>query len=422
MKRMAAFFLSFLVSSFALAVDFEFLGYLRGGTGLNLEGGLQECFFNSGIPSNFMRLGNECGFYSELGIVFHHKRAGVGDPTFFKTNTRYVFQAKGRRQWEDASTRDSQQLEAFVSAGGFADLPGNVWVGKRFYRDVDLHIFDWYYYGDMSGIGAGMDNIHIKGGKFSVAHLIQVNDSLTTDVGRPVLQAIDLRWHELPSYWDQKLNLWGVVAWAPSSSAATTQYSATQGVSLASRFQGPLKEGNNNFTLMYGRGAMKDFNIYSTAALAQKDEGQKNAWTIRAIEDWHHDVSIKWGLMLGAAIEFANNGAATNSRRSWQEIGVRPIYYVSDRFQWVFEAGFSHINNEAELQNGSPLGDRNLTRLSVSSQISMSRSIWGRPVLRAFLAHSLWNGANQKYIGLEAPTFGDKMAGTAFGYQFEAWF
>lgn len=409
------------VSSFAM--DADFTGYARGGAGLNFEGGQQECFFNSEIPNNFMRLGNECGFYAELAFRFHHKKASSGDPVYFSTQVRWGMQSKGTRQWESAANRDVSQLEAFVKAGGFTEISGDLWIGKRFYRDVDLHIFDWYYYADMSGVGAGIENIPLSEGTFSLAHLIQGNDDVTgTTVGRPVLQAVDLRWKDLPTFAEQKFNVWSVFAWAPESSDATKTYRSNQGYSLATRLQGGLGRGNNNLTLMYGKGAMKDFNIYAKSALPESEERENKAWTVRVIEEWHMDVTERWAFMLGVAAESADNGASVNNGRHWQEVGLRPIYYSTDHLQWVYEVGYSHINNEAELKSGSHVGDRELVRVTVAPQLSLSKSIWGRPVMRMFLSHSFWNTANQSYVGKEAPTFIGKTEGTSFGYQFESWF
>ena len=182
----------------SFAIETDFLGYLRGGTGLNLEGGKQECFYNVGIPGNFLRLGNECSFYTEIGMIFQHKKPEAGDETFFRTQVRLQYGAPGNRVWEDATKTAMNQVEAFVTAGGFSEVPGAFWVGKRFYRDVDLNIFDWYYYGDMSGVGGGWDDIPVGKGYFAIAHLIQANET-STSVGLPVLQALDLRLKSLPS-------------------------------------------------------------------------------------------------------------------------------------------------------------------------------------------------------------------------------
>jgi maltoporin len=411
-----------LMSAQAKALDADFLGYFRGGTGLNLQGGKQECFNNQGIPGNFMRLGNECTFYGELALAFHHKRPTVGDSAFFRTQLRLMTGAEGTRQWEPAANRDINQIEAYVVAGGLQEFPADVWVGKRFYRDVDLHIFDWYYYADMSGVGAGLENIKLGTGSFAVAHLIQTNDDVDTNVGKPTLQAIDLRWRDVPAFGEQKINFWGVYAWAPGSSDGTTEYVPTNGYSIASRLNGPVAGGNNNTSLMFGKGTMKDFNIYGSSAVSGLSDNQNRAWNILFVEDWTKEVTDRWAFMVGLAGEYGDTGDVNYKQRYFYEAGIRPIYFVTDRFQWVFETGFSRIQDDTERDGSNPLGARDMTRVTVAPQLSFSKSIWGRPVLRAFLTHSVWNSANSAKVATSAPTFADKTAGTSFGYQFEAWF
>ncbi len=423
--KIRAVILMILFSSLkAWSMDADFLGYLRGGTGLNLEGGKQECFSNAGIPGNFLRLGNECSFYSELGVIFHHKKPSELDPVYFKTQVRIQFGAQGTRQWETAANRDINQVEAFVMGGGFTEILGDFWIGKRFYRDVDLYIFDWYYYAELSGVGAGVENIPLGTGKFSIAHLIQTNETVQTSNGRPALQAIDLRWKEVPLSEKHKLNLWGVYAAAPGGrdDANTTHYQATQGASIATRIESSLDSGTNNLSLMYGYGAMKDFNIYGSSAVAFDDNSQNKAWNIRFVEDWRQEVKDRWGFYLGIAAEFGDSGAPQHSRKEWQEIGIRPIYFVSDRFQWVFETGFSRIKDESERNGTKALGERTLTRATFGPQLSFNKSIWGRPVMRAFVSRSSWNRDNRASIRANAPTFGGRLEGTSLGYQFEAWF
>lgn len=411
-----------LVSLNAYAMDAEFLGYLRGGTGLNLLGGKQECFNNQGIPGNFLRLGNECSFYSELAFVFNHKKPSETDSAFFKTQVRLQSSAKGTRQWEAASNRDLNQIEAFVSAGGIAEIPGDLWVGKRFYRDVDLFIFDWYYYADMSGVGAGIENIKTDSGNFAVAHLIQADETVTTNKGKPVLQALDFRWSKLPVAADTYLNFWGVYAWAPNGVNGATEYVANDGYALATRLEGKLGDGYNNLALLYGKGAMQGFNIYGDTALLTTDEYKKKGWTVRLVENWNKDVSDRWAVMFAVAGEYNDSGADADSRRFFYEAGIRPIYFVSDRVQWMLELGYSRIEDQSEKVGGEKVGERDLSRITLAPQISFSKSIWGRPVLRAYLTHSMWNKNNMAKVATDAPSFADKQSGTSFGYQFEAWF
>lgn len=422
MKRRLLALLVTLVSLNAFAMDADFVGYLRGGTGLNLLGGKQECFDNQGIPGNFLRLGNECSFYSELAFVFNHKKPTETDSAFFRTQVRLEANAKGTRQWEAASNRDINQIEAFVTAGGISEIPGDIWVGKRFYRDVDLFIFDWYYYADMSGVGAGIENIKTNSGNFAFAHLIQTHETVTTDKGSPVLQALDLRWTKLPVAQDTYLNFWGVYAWAPKGSNGTTEYAQSNGFAVGSRLEGKLGDGYNNVALLYGKGAMQGFNIYGDSALLVTNEYKNKGWTVRLVENWNKDVTDRWAVMFGLAGEYNDSGADSDSRKFFYEVGVRPIYYVTDRIQMMMELGYSRIEDQSEKVGGEKVGERDLTRVTLAPQVSLSKSIWGRPVLRAYLTHSMWNKNNMAKVATNAPSFADKQEGTSFGYQFEAWF
>lgn len=423
--KIFAFVFIILQSVASFAIDADFTGYLRGGTGTNWGGGKQECFYNAGTPGNFLRLGNECTFYTELAFVFHHVKPTSEDPVYFNTQLRLEMGALGNRQWEAASNRDINQIEAFVEAGGFSEFPGSVWVGKRFYRDVDVNIFDWYYYADMSGVGAGVDQIPLGSGQFAFAHLIQANEDINdSSVGRPVLQALDLRWKNVVLDKDNKFNLWAVYAWAPRGTDSNgNTFTRTSGYSLSSKINSRVFGGNNNLAVMYGQGALRDLNIYGTISVQPSDESQNHASTWRFVNDWNHDVSEHWALIVAMAANYTNLGTPQNKNFEWQEIGLRPVYFFSDRTQLAVEGGFSRVKNQSERDGGgNPVGERTLARITIAPQLALSKSIWGRPVMRAFLSHSFWNNANKSFIAGNAPSFADRNEGTSFGYQFEVWF
>lgn len=428
LKVFAVFWPIYILAFSAQAIETEFSGYLRGGSGLNLEGGQQECFYNAGLPGNFLRLGNECGFYSELGMAFHHVKATSADPFFFQTLLRLVMTSKGTRQYEAQSTsRDISQIEAYVKAGGFDEVPGEYWIGKRFYRELDLNIFDWYYYGDINGVGAGVENIKMGPGKFSFAHLIQANDDVTTTttVGKPVLNVLDFRYREVEVAPKSAMHFWAAYGWAPASKTATEDFTRTDGYALGTRLHSKLEVAENELALLYGFGAMKDLNLTGSSAVPTNTNRQNTAWNARLVEDWHRDVTDRVGIQFGLAWNEGRNGDANNNKVQWQMIGVRPTYYVTDRFQLVLEGGYSHYKDESELVGAAgsdPVGDRELGRITFAPQLSLKKSIMGRPVMRAFVTHSFWNKGNQASVGKNAPTFVDKLEGTGFGYQFETWF
>ncbi|WP_413575746.1 carbohydrate porin [Bdellovibrio sp. HCB290] len=433
--------LTILLATFnAHALEADFTTYLRGGTGVNQEGGKMECFRNRNLPGNFLRLGNECDFYTELGFVFHHKKATEADPSFFRTQLRYAYSSEGLRQWESSKqTIDTSggtpeatisipksEIEAYVKAGGFDGSPIEYWVGKRFYRDVDLFIFDWYYYGEMAGVGAGLEAIPVGPGKLAIANLIQANEDFnTTSVGRPVLNIWDFRYTSIPVFAEQKISFWGVYAWAKGSTDTTATpvatFEATNGYVLATKLEGPAFSGYNKAVLEFGQGAMNGFNVYGNSAVnaaSANDLAQNKAWNLRAIEDWTMDVTDNWAVMFGLAANYGSNGKSENNKVQWQAIGVRPIYYFTDRFQLAFETGYNRYEDESE-----GVGARELGRVAIAPQLSFAKSIWGRPVMRAYASYSFWNDANKgDYIGSSAPTFADKNAGFNVGYQYEVWF
>ncbi|WP_413558535.1 carbohydrate porin [Bdellovibrio sp. HCB209] len=439
MKKMFWVLTILMTSLNALALEADFTTYMRGGTGVNQEGGKMECFRNSGLPGNFMRLGNECDFYTELGFVFHNKKATADDASFFRTQLRYAYSSEGLRQWESnrttvtstpaTITTPKSEIEAYVKAGGIDGMPMEYWVGKRFYRDVDMYIWDWYYYAEMAGVGAGIEQIPLGTGKLAIANLIQANEEFnTTSIGRPVLNIWDVRYSTIPVFAEQNISFWGVYAWAKASdNGATQHFDSTNGYVLATKLEGKVGPGYNKFVVEYGQGAMKDFNVYgsSTVDTAEADQmAQNKAWNVRIVEDWHMDVTEKWGVFFGVAASQGSTGADTDNKVQWQAIGVRPVYNFTDRFQLATEFGFSRYENESEKVGGVAVGVRELGRVAIAPQLSIGKSIWGRPVLRAYAAYSFWNDANKgsSYIGSSAPTFADKSSGLNVGYQFEAWF
>ncbi|WP_255490064.1 carbohydrate porin [Bdellovibrio sp. KM01] len=429
----------------AHALEADFTTYLRGGTGISQEGGKMECFRNKNLPGNFLRLGNECDFYTELGFVFHHKKADEADPSFFRTQLRYAYSSDGLRQWESSkstqtidtsganatvtTTIPKSEIEAYVKAGGFEGNPIEYWIGKRFYRDVDLFIFDWYYYGEMAGVGAGVEAIPVGPGKLAIANLIQANeDFATTSIGRPVLNIWDFRYSTIPVFAEQNISFWGVYAWAKESTQGTKTFEATNGYVLATKLEGKGLGGYNKAVLEFGQGAMKDFNVYGNSAVDSSQASQRaqnKAWNVRLVEDWSMDVVDRWAFMAGFAASYGSNGLDQDNVVQWQGVGVRPVYYFTDRFQLATEVGYTRYEDQNEKDaGGGYVGPRDMGRVAIAPQLSFKKSIWGRPVMRAYASYSFWNTANQgaSYIGNSAPTFADKSSGFNVGYQYEVWF
>lgn len=145
----------------AAAVDFH--GYARSGIGWTGSGGEQKCAQATGAQSKY-RLGNECETYAEIKLG--QELWKDGDKRFY-FDTNLAYSVSQQKDWED--TKPGVR-EVNVAAENIIDwLPGSkMWAGKRFYQRHDVHMIDFYYW-DISGPGAGLENIDLGFGKLSLA-------------------------------------------------------------------------------------------------------------------------------------------------------------------------------------------------------------------------------------------------------------
>ncbi|MFL6696343.1 MAG: carbohydrate porin, partial [Vitreoscilla sp.] len=138
----------------AHAVDWT--GYLRGGpAATNVSGESRQCYgLNS--PGLKYRLGNECDFYGEFQLAQAMKADGVDFNAVLMTNY-YSPQTE--------SNNNFGVEQAYVEMKGVDIAPQALfWMGKRRDRD-DVHIVDTFFT-NMSGVGAGVENIDAGFGKF----------------------------------------------------------------------------------------------------------------------------------------------------------------------------------------------------------------------------------------------------------------
>lgn len=420
-KRMKSFFSSllFLVLIAGSAHGFdtknvEMFGYLRAGVGTNTYGGDQECFYNqgagggSGVGRNEFRLANECSNYLELGFRFNHIKSETKN---VYTQFRIANTHSGNDSFE-STNQSTNFVEAFAEIQGMNDLPYSFWVGKRFYRDQDVYIDDYYYFGSMNGNGAGMGNVDVLGGKFSLAYLREVTDT-KTNIGTQGITVYDARLKNVP--WNSSLrqNFWLAFGNAPEATDTTTKvkYEKANGYIVGTLLDYDINgNGFNHFAVLFGQGLMNNFNLYgdSTITLGNQQSSEKR---LRFINHTTYNVNKKWAFHLSLNHERLMVSGKTTEQ--WMGLGVRPVYKVTETFHLVTEAGSSIVQNN---------GARRLSRVTIAPQLGLSEDIWGRPVLRAFYTHSFWNSKNKANIAQNAPTYADKTAGGAYGFQMETFF
>ncbi len=409
----------------AAAADFTAHGYLRAGTGTNGKGAKQECFSNRGSPANEFRLGNECSIYGESAFGMNFPKSSETAPSFY-SQVRLAYFPSGNSSFEDSDSdgRDINIVEAFAEAREVEGTEISIWAGKRFYRDVDVHIFDWYYYGQMNGNGAGIGNIPFRSGKLALAWLLETG-STRTNVGKNGVQVLDARIQNLKLSESNEINFWAAYGFAPGSSALAnnTQYASRQGFLLGTRWRKILGNGFYDLALIHGRSLMEELNVYGNA-LAPLGENRSDAYRWRFVQDLSWKISGKFGIHFATGLDHWNpKKSNVDSRGTWWAVGARPMYFFTDHLQFALEVGHSqvHIRDE-RTSSGQGVGPRKLSRITIGPQYSLGNSLWARPAIRLFYSESFWNQRNKESVAVDAPSYAGSSRGRSFGVQTEVWF
>jgi len=408
MRFLLVSLVGFILGAEASALPIDWKVYFRMPVGSNVEGGKQYNLANPGTHGNEFRLGNEVAYGESYFNA--HLLPGSGDAEFFDMNLTVAYNPQMDSQYggTTSGTETAQIVQAFVKGGNFDGMKVAYWAGKRFYRDVDLHMDDFFYFADMSGVGGGVEAIPMGNGNLAVALLQHSDNSLQgTTNGVPTKQAIDIRWRDIKLSENNILHGWLAAAYtAPGSGFAfdkttskfdtPTDYEASHGVAVGARWRHMLDEKSyNDFAVMYGTGAMDSFNMDNSVAYAPTGTHVNKRKRTRVVENPIFDFD-RWSLSVGLIYEDADNGLDTNSHSRWLSAGVRPIYYVTDHFHLVLEAGHSSIKIDSETgTGGATAGERTLDRVTFAPEVAIGKGYFARPVIRAYVTHSWWNKANQ---------------------------
>src|SRR5262249_38733977 len=96
--------------------------------------------------------------------------------------------------------------EAFVQAGNVlpSQPDAKFWAGERYYRRQHIEIDDFYPL-DMSGYGAGVEDLHVKVGKLALPYLSGARPDIGTENGYVSKNNIDVRLYDLKG----PAGLWG---------------------------------------------------------------------------------------------------------------------------------------------------------------------------------------------------------------------
>src|SRR5580704_8132425 len=250
---------------------FEFHGYFRSGYGLNSDGGQQVAFQAPGADAKY-RLGNEAETYGEFIFVNNWLNPEQNtDKAWIKTEVMIEANTSNSASYANFPNgigSDQFRLrEAFVRAGHiFESQPdAKFWAGERYYRRQHIEIDDFYPL-DMSGYGAGAEDVNVGIGKLAVAFLAGARPDIVTQNGNYAKSNIDVRLYDLKgpaglwAAWFDFATAKGGTAQNGSILPAGTAFPTANGYAVGLRHQRlEWHGGYHAFSIQYGKGAASNF-------------------------------------------------------------------------------------------------------------------------------------------------------------------
>jgi maltoporin len=401
MRLVAVAAFALFAANAAHAVDWS--GYFRGGPGATtVSGESRQCYGLSG-PGLKYRLGNECDFYGEFQLAQAMKADGVDFNAVLMTN----YYSPATESNKSSNPGDNYGIEqAYVEMKGIDFSPQTLfWVGKRRDRD-DVHIVDTFFV-NLSGVGAGFENVDVGFGKFGMsayktdsATLRNDDGSLATAAGSNGGGRIHAQLYNIPVNPDGKLRVMGT--YSHGDSAGGIKGEAGYGVSIE-HVQDKFFGGGNHLWVQYSSGSTAINQGFGTETA---NSGTKS---YRIVE------SPSWqiGAFGGQAIALYQHDETDSGSVKSFSLGGRGSYALTKNLKFLTELGFSQRKPDgSETQN--------LTKLTVGPAISTGPDFWKRPELRLYVTYADFNKAAALDPANGLPT--NKTNGTSYGAQVEIWF
>ena len=396
--------------------SFEFHGYFRSGYGLNSVGGQQVAFQAPGAGAKY-RLGNEAETYGELIFVnnwvnpeHNSSKAWMKTEFMIEANTS---NSASYASFPNGVGNDQFRLrEAFIRAGNIFESQPNakVWAGERYYRRQHIEINDFYPL-DMSGYGAGVEDLDVRIGKLAVGYLAGARPDILTDHGSPAKNNVDVRLYDVKG----PLGLWGGWFNFATARGATTPAGAvapsTDGYAFGLRHQRlEWHGGYNAFSLQYGTGAASNYSTSIDDPTPYIHRSKRFLLT----EHMLFQPNDKFAIMPIFVYQRFKDGDPSHDWNEWVSFGARPEIFFNKYFSLAFEAGFDRTHSPSGKYEGW------LRKYTIAPQIGAGRKFFSRPVLRAFLTYANWSDGLRGFIG--GTPYLNRTNGLTYGVQAETWF
>lgn len=411
----------------------DITGYFRAGYGRANTGGPQQAF---GIPDLAKyRLGNEAENYGELAFAKTFYPIGLfagGAMDDSGPVARMTYRLSFYNPYDNygtASDTDFASPEVWGSIANVIDgMPdAKIWAGNRFYRRRDINMNDFYFW-DMSGGGAGIEDVTVGNGKMAFAWIGDGAQSGITngfDSPDPENAAgfsktnFDLRYYDW-AFLGGKGELGLIYASAESgddSSGNSADDSDGFALNLVKTDEGFLdKSSLNVVSLQIGTGPASSFTSgfesYSTPDGSFIRPVPDDAWRFRATEQLVIQPVEQFSFGAAMVYQYTDYGLEIPDQH-WLSGGVRPIWHLTDAFSIALEGGVDWASSTQGGEGGT------LGKLTLAPQVSLGNEYFSRPVLRAFFTYAIWSDGLQGEVG--GLDYEGRSTGWTWGVQMESW-
>lgn len=395
--------------------SFEFHGYFRSGYGLSSDGGEQVAFQAPGAGAKY-RLGNEAETYGEFIFVNNwlnpqatSDRAWLKTEVMIEANTT---NSASYANFNNGAGDDQFRLrEAFVRGGNLFDgqPEAKFWAGERYYRRQHIEIDDFYPL-DMSGYGAGIEDLNLRIGKLAVGYLAGARPDIETQNGNYAKSNVDVRFYDLKG----PLGLWG--AWFNFANSRGGTTPAGQVIPTTSGYAFGLRHqrlewhgGYHSFGIQYGTGPASNF----STSIDTPTRFINSTAQLLITEQVLVQPNDKFAIMPIFILQRTRDGNPQHGWDQWASFGARPEVFFTKYLSLAFEAGFDHTHSSTGLYDGW------LRKVTIAPQLGAGRKFFSRPVLRVFLTYADWSDGLRGFVG--GIPFQNRTDGLTYGVQAETW-
>jgi len=394
---------------------FEFHGYFRSGYGLNSEGGQQVAFQAPGAAAKY-RLGNETETYGEFIFVNNWVNPEHdSNKAWFKTEVMIEANTTDSASYSNFNHgigNDQFRLrEVFVRAGNIFESQPNAkfWAGERYYRRQHIEINDFYPL-DMSGYGAGFEDLKLGIGKLAIGYLAGARPDIQTADGNYVKSNIDMRFYDVKAPGGTLAGWFDFATGKGGTTSAGEIIPTSNGYAFGIRHQRlEWHGGYHAFGIQYGTGPASNF----STSIDDPTRFINSTARFLVTENILFQPNDRFAIMPIFILQRSRDGNPQHGWDQWVSFGARPEVFFNKYLSLAFEGGFDHTRSSTGQYDGW------LRKFTIAPQIGAGRQFFSRPVLRAFLTYGDWSNGLRGLVG--GIPFQNRTNGITYGVQAETW-